>query len=433
MSISQAMETAVAGLGANSRAVTRVAENIANSGTTGYKRSFENFVTLSAGSASGKSVTTQTGNTIGNSSNLSSSDSGTDLAISGSGFFVVSKVPNPTNQTDFMLTRAGSFTADEEGNLVNAAGYYLAGFEADITGSVGATDRTSFGSLSTVNVSDKGITTTPTTGGTVSGNLSSYDTGTGQAVDPIVSTMSFVNALGAKEEMRLSWQASNTTDNLWTLTVAGADGTVYGTVETEFADSGLTPGAPLSYVGTQDAGLAAPSAFAIDPATGVITLTVDNGAVPQTLTLGLGAAGTYDGMTQFAGDDTPQTFSMDGRAVAQMMSTEFDDKGAVYGVYDDGSRVKLFEVPIAMVDSPTGLETKTGNAWALSKDSGSLRLYGSGETPAGDIVSGMLEDSNVDIATELTDMIRIQRAYSSNTKTITTADDMLQEAVSMKR
>lgn len=433
MSITKAMQVAVAGLSSNASAVGKVAENIANAGTTGYKRSFDNFVTVSPGGGSGSSVTVKSVQTIGDLGTLSNTTSATDLAIAGAGYFVVSKVPDPVNASDFLLTRAGSFLPDKNGNLVNAAGYYLAGFAADPYGNVGVVDTSSFTSLRTVKVSDPGVTATPSSASTVTGNLPAGDTGTGAATSPLVSTLTYANALGGSESLRLSWQASATTANSWVLTVSDAAGKVYGNVEASFHDSGATPGAPMTYALGADPGLAAPAAFALDPATGRMTLTLDNGTTPQVLTIDLGTPGSYDGITQFAGDYIPQQFDTDGRVVSAMKETEIDETGALWGVFGDGSRIRLYDIPVAMVDNPTGMLLADGNAWKLSTQSGAMYLYGSGEGGAGTVTSKALESSNVDIGTELTDLIRLQRAYSSNAKIVTTADEMLQEVTNLKR
>lgn len=433
MSITKAMQVAVAGLRSNASAVGKVSENIANAGTTGYKRSFDNFVTVSPGGGSGSSVRVNGVQTVAESGTLANTSSVTDLAIAGSGYFVVSRVANPVNATDFFLTRAGSFLPDADGNLVNAAGYYLAGFQADPYGDIGAVDTSSFASLRTVKVSDPGVTATPSSASSVIGNLPAGDTGTGVATSPLVSTLTYANPLGGAESLRLSWQASSTDANKWVLSISDAAGTVYGGVEASFHDSGATPGAPLSYAAVPNAALPPPAAFALDPATGQVTLTLNNGAVPQVLTLDLGLPGSYSGITQFAGDYIPQQFDTDGRTVSAMKETEIDDKGTLWGVFGDGSRMRLYEIPVAMVDNPAGMLLADGNAWKLSTQSGAMYLYGSGEGGAGTVTSMALESSNVDIGTELTDLIRLQRAYSSNAKIVTTADEMLQEVTNLKR
>ena len=427
------MQTAVAGLSANSKAVAKISENIANTGTVGYKRGFAAMVTTAAGNgAVGSGVRAVLDSDVRIEGVKLSTSNPTDLSISGNGFFLVSKNPNDPVASNYFLTRAGSFKADKNGNLRNAAGYFLAGFPTDVDGNIGAVDYTTVTSVSTVNVNDTGTTAVASTTSALTGNLPSSETGTGVAAAPFLTTMPYVNALGAVERLTLSWQPSDTTANLWTLAVQGHDGTDYGTVEVEFHDSGVTPGAPLSYTGTADPGLVAPAAFAV-AADGTMTLTVNNGTTPQTLAISLGAPGTYAGVTQFAGDFTAQRFDVNGSEATTIASTEFDDDGTLWGIYENGERRAIYKVPVATVANPDGLSMIDGNAYRLSNSSGDMVLNLAGEGAAGSIKSYSLENANVDLAKEMTDLIQTQRNYSSNAKVITSADEMLQEVNNLKR
>lgn len=439
MSISNAMQSAVSGLGANSKATQKVAQNVANTGTVGYKREFVDLVTTTGASgSSGSGVRAVNNADVRLEGTKMMTSSPTDLAISGEGFFLVSKNPNDPIESNYFFTRAGSFKPDENGNLVNPGGYYLAGFTPDAEGNLGAVDFTSVASVSTVNVGDRGIVAGPTTEISLAGNLPSDETGTGAPTAPFNSTMRYTNALGAVERLTISWQASEDTANLWTATVTGpvnADGTpgqAYGTVNVTFSDSGATPGAPASFAGVQDPTLVAPAAFVVNP-DGTVEITIDNGQVPQTIELDLGTVGEYDGITQFAGDFSAQNFETDGNEAATIATTEFDDRGILWGVYDNGDRRALYQVPVVTVPNPDGLRLIDGNAYSLTRSSGDMVLNLSGAAGAGTIEDYSLEQSNVDIAKEMTDLIVIQRNYSSNARIITTADEMLQEATNLKR
>lgn len=427
------MQTAVAGLTAQSRAVAKVSENIANSATVGYKRGFASMVTTTGdGSAVGSGVKAVIDADVRVEGTKLSTSSATDLAISGKGFFLVSKNPNDPVESNYFLTRAGNFKSDENGNLKNAAGYYLAGFQPAPDGTLGAVDYASVASVRTVSVLEGGISAAPSTAAILNGNLPSGETGTGEVTAPFITTMRYTNPLGAIERVTLSWQASDTTENLWTVTISDEEGTEYGTVDVDFFDSGATPGAPSSFAGAANPALAAPSAFAVNP-NGTVTLTIDNGDVPQVVTLDLGTVGEYDGVTQFAKDFTAQNFQVDGNEAASIATTEFDDAGILWGVYDNGKRRALYQVPVVTVENPDGLQLMDGNAYRITRFSGDLRLNLSGEGGVGSVESYALEQSNVDMAKEMTDLIQIQRAYSSNTKIIQTADEMLQETTNLKR
>lgn len=432
MSISSAMNTGVAGLFANSEAVQRISENIANANTVGYKRSFAQMVTTTTGggdSASG--VNAHVVKEVSNGGNLMATETGTDLAISGDGFFVVSPNSENTAVSDYSLTRAGSFRPDAEGYLVNSAGQYLSGYRYDQAGDLPIRDQSSFGQLETINVTNIALSAEPTSAMSVTGNLPSQETGAATPGAPFVSSSKFYTPLGNETRLSLSWQPTATADR-WDLSISDETGATYGQVTVDFHDSGATAGAPALYSGATSLATA-PAGFAFDTATGTATLTIDNGAVPQTISLGLGTPDSFEGVTQFAGDFTPQEFTVDGSPVSNVARTEIDKAGDVYAVYENGTRRAVYRIPLAMVTNPDGLTTGDGNTWQLSRDSGDLMLMDANTGGAGALRSSNLEGSNVDIAQELTDMIQVQRAYSSNAKIITTADDMLEETTRLKR
>lgn len=425
MSILNAMQAGVSGLSANAKAVSLIGENIANTGTVGFKRSFAQMVTINSGDAAG--VRAQRASEVSAAGTNIMTRSATDLAIGGQGFFVVSKQPNDPVLANYMLTRAGSFSVDADGNLKNAAGYYLSGFKYDDTGTIGAVDRRSYGSLETVNLGEVELTAAASTTATISGNLPADATGTGVATGSFVSTVGYYNDLGAEEQLTMTWtpQTDPLQKNEWQLEVSG-DGIVYGTVDVAFHDSGATPAAPLEYTN--------PTApLGLDALTGEITITINNALIPQVLTIALGAPNTYDGITQFAGDYEPQRVTIDGSEVSGMASTEIDESGIVWALFENGVRKALYEIPVANVTNVEGLQAITGNAYQLTSKSGDVLLNVAGNQPAGSILSNTLENSNVDLAQEMTDLIMVQRAYQSNSKIVTTADELLQEANNLKR
>lgn len=431
MSISSAMQTGVSGLLANSTAVGNISDNIANANTDGFRRSFSQMVTNTSSGSSPEGVRAQETTDVQTAGALRATNSTTDMAIAGDGFFVVTQNVDETVETNYYLTRAGSFVPDEDGNLVNAAGYYLAGYQYLDDGTLGPVSTSSFTDLTTVNVNDVAMSGSPTTSISVAGNLPSQETGITEPGDPFVSSTEFYSPLGAAERVIFSWQP-NTRANEWTLTVSDEGGTDYGTVDVTFNDSGTNPGSPASYTNVTSL-VSSPAGFAVDSTTGIITLTVDNGTTPQIIEIDLGAPDTFDGITQFAGDFTPQEFDTNGSEAGTLVRVEIDDNGDLYGVFDNGARQTLYQIPVGVVTNPNGLIAEDGNAYSLSKSAGQFSLTEAGTNSSGTISAGMLESSNVEIAQELTDLIRIQRAYSSNATIITTADEMLEETTRLKR
>jgi flagellar hook protein FlgE len=178
MSLNSALLAGVSGLIANSSALSSVANNIANANTVGYKTvntEFEDLVGVSAGAGnySAGGVQADTQQLVSQSGNTQQTTSATDLSITGNGMFVVTSTATPTASDTRSYTEAGSFTVDANGNLVNAAGYYLQGFPVDETTGAVTVNPSELNSLATINVGDVGGTATPTTTVTVNQNLDS--------------------------------------------------------------------------------------------------------------------------------------------------------------------------------------------------------------------------------------------------------------------
>jgi flagellar hook protein FlgE len=434
MSISHAMQAGVSGLKANATAAATVSSNIANANTDGFKRSFAQMVTT----ATASTVNTPPGGVralqrsdVSLEGQLRATDAAGDLAVQGQGFFVVSKTADDPAATDYFFTRAGSFRPDAEGNLRNSAGYYLAGFPAGQDGTVGGVDRTTFGGLETVNTGAQTIPGTPTTRISLAGNLPAQESGLATPGDPFVESASAFTPLGETQRLRFSWQPE-ATDDQWSLTFGHEDGTDYGRVTVDFNSTGPAAGTPSAYTGITSLA-AAPAAFAFDPATGEATVTTNDGGDTQTIAVTIGAPDTAEGVTQFAGDYAPFDTRIDGNGSGSLVRTEFGEGGEVFGVFDNGARRTLFEVPLATVPNASGLAQVDGNAYRVTLESGDFDLVTPGMGGSGSITAGALESSTVELAEELTSLIEIQRAYSSNAKIITTADEMLDETVRIKR
>ncbi len=433
MSISSALQIGVSGLRANSTAVSGISENIANANTVGYKRGFSHFVTTAASGASAEgvlSVAAVDEMEITQAGSLIATDSSTDLAISGDGFFAVSLRPDETVQTNYMLTRAGSFLPDEDGNLVNAAGYYLAGYRYNLDETLPDVDRGTFTDMETVNIGNITLSAAETTEITTIGNLPAQESGLASPGAPFTNSSEYFTPLGASERLSFSWQPT-ATDNQWDVTISDGDGTALGTVTVDFNDSGSLAGSPSAYSGVTSTATA-PAGFAFDTATGEATVTVDSGGTPQTITVNLGTPDEFDGVTQFAGDFS-QTFTRDGSSVGEVIRTEIDEDGILYGIFDNGQRRALYEIPVATVSNPHGLYEMGGNAYGLTVDTGTFLALQANTGATGAISSGQLEGSNVDIAEEMTELIKVQRAFSTNAKVITTVDEMMSETAQLKR
>lgn len=428
MSILSAMYSAVSGLGAQSTKLGVISDNISNSSTTGYKRSeveFSSLVTeqVSKHSYSAGGVESNVRMQIDRQGLVQATSSSTDIAINGEGFFVVADVAGADPTQDLMaLTRAGSFTPDAEGNLQNAAGYYLMGWRLNPDGTtVNANpSRDSFIGMETVNISGLNFTGAPTTEVEFAGNLPAQ-LANGTPGAPIRTSIEYYSDLGNPYSLTLEWTpSSDGIANHWGLNIydsqtGGGTTPVYSNVVT-FNASGPNAGTPSAIPGL---------------AGGVLPLSVNGGT--QALDLNIGDINNVNGITQFAGEYVPTRITKNGAVFGVVNRIEMSEDGIVTAVYDNGLRRPIYQVPLATVQNPNGLQSITGTAYQLSNDSGTLYLWDAQTGPAGKTVGNALERSNVDIAQELTSLIETQRSYSTNAKVVQTADEMLEEITRLKR
>lgn len=420
MSIYGAMFAGVSGLAAQSNALGMISDNIANVNTVGYKGTSARFSTLVTQAA------TQTTHTPGGVMStpysfinrqglLQGSSSGTDLAVAGQGFFVVNEASTPGFGDDFYFTRAGSFNPDQNGNLVNAAGYFLQGYDLR-TNPTPAPSASTFTGLETVNISNLSGSAAASTGISLGVNLPS----TAAVTDNFSVTAQVFDSLGNAHDMDITFTktATNTWD--WAASDPTLDGgaTSSGTTVGNGTITFDTDGTPLTFV----------------PAAPTINITgFTTGASNSVITLDLGTIAGTDGLTQFAGDFTISNIDQDGVRFGNYTGITISEAGIVTALFDNGQRQDIYQLPLGMFRNPNGLESKTGNVYLETNRSGNFQLNLAGNGGAGDIAPAALESSTVDLAEEFTKMIVTQRAYSANTKVITTADDMLEELIRVKR
>lgn len=419
MSIYGAMFAGVSGLAAQSNALSMISDNIANVNTVGYKGVSARFSTLVTQAA------TQTSHTPGGVRSspfsyidrqglLQGSASGTDLAVAGQGFFVVNESATPGFGDDFFFTRAGSFNPDQNGNLVNTAGYYLQGY--DLRNTTPQPSSSTFTGLTTVNIANLSGSASASTNIALGVNLPS----TAAVADNFSVTSQVFDSLGNAHDMDIVF--TKTAANTWTW--AASDPTLDGGATSSATAAGTgaitfdTDGTPLAF----------------SPAAPTITLTgFTTGAGNATITLDLGTVGATDGLTQFAGDFTISNIDQDGVRFGNYTGITISEEGIVTALFDNGQRLDIYQLPLGMFRNPNGLEARTGNVYLETNRSGNFQLNLAGNGGAGDVAPAALEASTVDLAEEFTKMIITQRAYSANTKVITTADDMLEELIRVKR
>ena len=159
----------------------------------------------------------------------------------------------------------------------------------------------------------------------------------------------------------------------------------------------------------------------------------DNTGASPRITLDFGTVGENNGFTQYAGDYTPQFITQNGSRFGTFSGVTISAEGLVTALFDNGDTRTIFKIPVATFVNPNGLEGRSGNVWNATEGSGDYTLRDAGNGPAGLVTQASLEASTVDIGSEFTSMIVVQRAYSASTKIISTADQMLEELMRTKR
>ncbi|WP_342152510.1 flagellar hook protein FlgE [Methylorubrum sp. SB2] len=397
MSLIGVLRTGVSGMNAQSNRISTVAENIQNAGTTGYKRTSTEFSSLliegnDQGQYNSGAVETTVRRSIGQDGPVTSTTSDSDLAISGKGFFVVKDGAGAP-----FLTRAGNFVIDgPTGNLVNAGGFTLQGYS--LANGEPNPVLNGIADLEPINVSSLGMQARPTLSGTVDGNLS-FETPVSTGPVSKKSSLKVFDNVGQAKILDVNMTKTGT--NTWTVSFADQD-------------------APATTLATTTLTFDANGKVASG---GSATLTVPNGRV---MTIDLSS------MTQLSGN-TGLSGTADGSAPTAVTGTAFGSDGTVYATFADGTRKAAFKVPLANVASPDNLSPRAGNVFIPSVDSGDIQVGFAGENGRGAIKSKALEQSNVDVSTELTTMIESQTVYTANSKVFMTGNEMLETLMNLKR
>jgi flagellar hook protein FlgE len=430
MSLYGALLTGVSGLDANSRALGITSSNIANVNTVGFKASSAAFSTFLASSGGGdvgsSSVQVKAMQQLQQQGLLTTTGSATDLAISGNGFFIVTD--DPTTPTSTLYTRAGAFAPDSNGFLRNSAGYYLEGWTLNPDGTMPANRS----SLSAIDLSTLNGTAKPTENLNLRANLQSSATAVGAyaagdmfagTVTPeFEQTVNIFDSQGGSRPFKLSF--AKTAANTWAYEVS---------YQGPIADigAGNNPVATGTVTFNDDGTLAT-------PAGGTATVTVpwvtaQTGLASQAMSLRVGTAGESDGLMQFDSASALLSANADGAPFGALTSVSIDEQGYVTALFDNGIQRKVFKLPVATFANPNGLNAAPGNAYSFNEQSGLPIVLEAKTGGAGTISARSLEASTVDLAKEFSDLITTQRAYSAATRIVTTADDMLQELMQIKR
>lgn len=409
MSLYGVMRTGVSGMNAQSNKLSTVSDNIANVNTTGYKRASTEFSSLILKSGSGNydsgAVETTVRYAISDAGNYQFTTSTTDLAVQGNGFFVV----QDANGNNF-LTRAGAFVPDSTGNLVNAAGFQLMGYNI-ANGATPNVSANGFGGLQVVNVNQMALQAAPSTKATVAANLDPSATAIAAPAGPpnYTSKTSMVTYDNIGNAVTLDVYAAKTGANTWDIQVYN------GATQLTTAGPATTFTFDVTAVGKGALAAASPTSLSVAIPGGSAAFNIDLSAMTQ-------VASAFDFKA-----------TVDGNAPSAVEKVNIDDKGVVTAVLKNGTELPSFQIALATVPSPDHLTPEVGNVYSPNLDSGNVQVGLAGQGGLGTIKSGALEDSNVDLADELTSMIEAQRGFTANSKSFQTGADLLDVVVNLKR
>jgi flagellar hook protein FlgE len=452
MSLYDALMIGVSGLDANSRAMSVFSSNIANVNTVGYKTSQSDFETM-LGSANGGAQGLATGVMASSQANIAqqgadfATSSPTDLAINGQGFFCVNTAADATGQA--LFTRAGSFTPDANGDLKNSAGLYLMGYPVSSDGTVGSqlANISSNGlggkGEATANVSvqanlDASADSVTETGGYQAGDME--DSSTTGVTPQFQTTLNVYDSQGGTQPLQVSYVKTGANTWQYEVSYQGDPNNLQSTTSNPNNLKVPTDSNPIAS-GTMTFGSDGSLQDVVptggpDNHSGTVSLTIPwsstSGLQPQTIAFNMGTAGTTGGTSQFASTSQLGSSNIDGAAFGSVTGLTVGTDGTVSANYSNGLTQSVFKVPLATFPNPDGLSLVQGNAYAQSGSSGTPVVNDADTAGSGTIQAYALEGSTVDLATEFTNMITTQQAYSASARIVSTASQMLDELMQMQ-
>lgn len=424
--------TAISGMNANGTTLSVISDNIANMNTVGFKKSVVSFGDILSQTLSGVAGTYQVGRgvlvsnvmTVFTSGQVESTTNSLDLAIDGDGFFIVN------SKGARLYTRAGQFSVDRDGKIVNADGSVLQGYLTDIYGNV-------TGTIGDISISSGQIPAVATSTVTLSLNLNAQEhvitapftldkNGDGNLNDPgnynCSTTIVAYDSQGGQHNVTLYFV--KTAPNTWQVNYVYDD-----------------PSNPGQYIlaGTQNLTFNPDGTLNNDNSSTAISFnfgpSVNN---PQNIMFdfGTGTGEGGDGLgqtTQYASNFSISNIVQNGYASGSLINISIDSSGNINGIFSNGQTRILARIALARFNNPSGLEKLGRNLFAQSQDSGTPIIASPETSGLGRVLSNALELSNVDLAEEFVKMISAQRGFQANSRIITTTDELMQELVNLKR
>ena len=429
MSLFGSMSTAISGLNAQAASFSNISDNLANSQTVGFKSvatNFSDYLTDSSATQNDSgsvAATPEYQNEV--QGTIQQSSDPLAMAISGQGFFSVSEQTGataagaPTFSNQDYYTRAGDFTANSNGYLVNSAGEYLNGYPVNQTTGAANTSQlvpiqvaqTQYGPVATSNVAlVANVPATPTASSNLTSETSIYD------------------GAGVAHQLQTTW-SQNSPDN-WTLTLSSPDNIAGGTTTIGSVGVSFNANGTLASLSGGTGALAVTGSAT----GGEVQISPNFGSSVQPVTLDLGAFNQAGGVTQFAGTDYQLTSAtQNGAAPGSFTNISANADGNIVANYNNGRTVTIAQVPLVTFANADDLQRQNGQAFTATQNSGVAQVQHLNTNGAGGLVVGSTESSNVDIASQLSQLIVAQQAYGANAKVITSANELLTTTLNMKQ
>ena len=383
---------ALTGLSAVNEQLNTIGNNIANSGTVGFKSSRTNFGSLYAESQAMGVEVTGTSQSISQGGALTTTNRSMDLAISGGGFFVTR-----ASNGDVGYTRAGVFGTDKDSYMTNSLGQRLQGYPADATGNLQT------GTVGDLQMKAGGLPAKATDALSFVANLDANKEVPVVGFDPQVAdsynstyTTKLFDSQG--KEHTLTQYFVKTGDNAWNAHYY-IDGAASSTQALTFNEAG-TLNTPIGKV--------------------AVTAALNGGVEDLNIQL------DYTGTSQYGSQFSVTSNRATGYAAGEQTGMSVEKDGKVYASYSNGERLLQGQVVLASFVNAEGLKNISGTAWTETADSGAAMLGAPGIGQYGTLASGALESSNVDLTQQLVGLMEGQRNYQANSKVISTNKELTQ-------
>ncbi|KTD11278.1 flagellar hook protein FlgE [Legionella jamestowniensis] len=432
--------TALSGIQAASKDLDVIGNNIANSPTIGFKSSRAEFADVYAtgtygggGNAVGSGVRLSRVQQNFGQGNFTFTNNSLDLAVSGSGFFVLN------DQGSNLYTRAGSFGLNTEGFIVNANGQNLTGLLADANGNI--TNVSGNLQISTANINPNATTTvasgvnlysksTPPTVDWSGGATPAQDTYNNSTSTTIydslgnshVLSMYFIHADASAAAGAPNASTPPGTQNQWY-------------VAFQLDNQNLPAGAGANTATLYRVNFNSDGSFnsALDTANNPLP----NNLIPLSMALSNGADPLnfnvdFSNSTQFGSPFAVQSNVQNGYTTGRLDGLDIDEEGVLFGRYTNGQSRVMGQIQLANFANPDGLQSMGNTNWAETSASGQALVSNPGTASLGLIQSGALEESNVDLTGELVNLIGAQRNFQANAQTIRTADAVTQTIINIR-